>query len=129
MISRLITLLQPFMPHSRRMVVRRRFHGFFLWLGLYVLAGSMSAYFIYHAHNGHRGIESREALTQTLNELEKTMEGLQSEKDRWQRRVDALRSQHVDQDLLQERARVLLGRVQKGDVVIMNDQRPASPAH
>lgn len=117
------------MPHSRRMVVRRRFHGFFLWLGLYVLAGGLSAYFIYHAHNGNRGIESREALAQTLSDLEKTMDSLQAEKDRWQRRVDALRSQHVDQDLLQERARVLLGRVQKGDVVIMNETRPTASQH
>ena len=129
MFSRLLTLLQPFMLQDRRMVVRRRFQGFFLWLGLYALAGSMSAYFIYHAHNGNRGIESREALAQTLSELEKNLDGLQTEKDRWQRRVDALRQQHVDQDLLQERARVLLGRVQKGDVVIMNDNRSGPLSH
>ena len=89
----------------------------------------MSAYFIYHAHNGNRGIESREALSQTLSELEKNFDGLQTEKDRWQRRVDALRQQHVDQDLLQERARVLLGRVQKGEVVIMNDIRSNQSSH
>ena len=129
MFSRLITLLQPFMMQDRRMVVRRRFQRFFLWLGLYALAGSMSAYFIYHAHNGNRGIESREALSQTLSELEKNFDGLQTEKDRWQRRVDALRQQHVDQDLLQERARVLLGRVQKGEVVIMNDIRSNQSSH
>jgi cell division protein FtsB len=125
----LITVFQPFMPQDRRMVVRRRFQTFFLWLGLYVLAGGLSAYFIYHAHNGNRGIESREALAQTLAELEKTYDDLQTEKDRWQRRVDALRQQHVDQDLLQERARLLLGRVQKGEVVILNDIRTTQPAH
>lgn len=111
------------------MVVRRRFQGFFLWLGLYALAGSMSAYFIYHAHIGNRGIESREALSQTLSELEKNYNSLQLDKDRWQRRVDALRQQHVDQDLLQERSRILLGRVQKGDVVIMNENRVPQSAH
>jgi len=117
------------MLQDRRMVVRRRFQGFFLWLGLYALAGCMSAYFIYHAHNGNRGIESREALSQTLSELEKNYNSLQLEKDRWQRRVEALRQQHVDQDLLQERSRVLLGRVQKGDVVIMNENRVPQSAH
>ena len=115
------------MPHSRRMVVRRRFHGFFMWLGLYLLAGGLSAYFIYHAHNGNRGIESREMLAQTLSDLDKTMDGLQAEKERWQLRVDALRQQHVDQDLLQERARILLGRFQKSDIVIMNESASASP--
>jgi hypothetical protein len=40
-----------------------------------------------------------------------------------------LRQQHVDQDLLQERSRVLLGRVQKGDVVIMNENRVPQSAH
>ena len=111
------------------MVVRRRFQSFFLWVALYALCGGMSAYFIYHAHNGQRGIESREALAQNLSELEKSFETLQTEKDRWLRRVDALRQQHVDQDLLQERARILLGRVQRGDVVIMNEQRGAERGH
>ena len=129
MFSRLLTLLQPFMLQDRGMVVRRRFQSFFLWLGLYALAGSMSAYFIYHAHNGNRGIESREALAQTLSGLEKNFDDLQSEKDRWLHRVEALRQQHVDQDLLQERSRVLLGRVQKGEVVIMNDIRSGQSAH
>ena len=111
------------MLQDRRMVVRRRFQGFFIWLGLYALAGSMSAYFIYHAHNGNRGLETRETLTQSLDVLDKELQAQQAERERWQIRVNALRSEHVDRDLLDERGRIGLGRVQRGDLIIMDQPR------
>ena len=108
------------------MVVRKRFRGFVLWLALYGIAGSASYYFIYHAHNGSRGLETKEALTQALDSLDKELQSQQAERERWQIRVDALRNEHVDRDLLDERGRIGLGRVQRGDVVIMDQPRNKS---
>jgi hypothetical protein len=105
------------------MVVQKRFRGFVLWLALYGVAGSASYYFIYHAHNGNRGLETRESLTQSLDVLDKELQAQQAERERWQIRVNALRSEHVDRDLLDERGRIGLGRVQRGDVIIMDQPR------
>lgn len=105
------------------MVVRKRFRRVFLWLALYALAGSTSYYFIYHAHSGNRGLETKETLTQTLDALDKELQTQQAERERWQIRVNALRSEHVDRDLLDERGRLSLGRLQRSDIVIMDQQR------
>lgn len=105
------------------MVVQKRFRGFVLWLALYGIAGSASYYFIYQAHNGNRGLETRETLTQKLDVLDRELQSQQAERERWQIRVDALRNDHVDRDLLDERGRIGLGRVQRGDIVIMDQPR------
>ena len=106
------------------MVVRKRFRRFFLWLALYSMAGGTSYYFISHAHSGNRGLETKENLTLTLDALDKELQSQQAERERWQIRVNALRSEHIDRDLLEERGRISLGRVQRGDIVIMDQPRP-----
>ena len=43
---------------------------------------------------------------------------LRADHDRWRRRVESMRSEAVDRDLLDEEARKMLDRVGKDDVVI-----------
>jgi cell division protein FtsB len=44
---------------------------------------------------------------------------VKTERGEWERRIALLRSDQIDRDLLDERARVMLGRVHRNDVVIM----------
>lgn len=105
------------------MVVKRRLVRFLVPLSLYVCAGALSAYFIHHAHSGNRGMETKEALTEQAAVLEKDLAALKAERVEWERRVALFRAEHVDQDLLEERARTVLGRVHRNDVVVMGEGR------
>ena len=44
----------------------------------------------------------------------------EAERAVWEHRVALLRSEQIDRDLLEERARVVLGRVHPNDVVIID---------
>ncbi len=103
------------------MVVKRRFSRFLVPLCFYVGAGALSAYFIHHAHSGNRGKDTKEALAAQVVGLEKELKGLKAERGEWERRVALFRAEHIDRDLLEERARTVLGRVHRNDVVIMGE--------
>ncbi len=105
------------------MVVKRRLVRFLVPLAFYVAAGGLSAYFIHHAHSGNRGMETKEALTEQAGVLEKELATLKAERVEWERRVALFRAEHIDQDLLEERARTVLGRVHRNDVVVMGEGR------
>jgi cell division protein FtsB len=101
------------------MVVRRRFTRFILPVALYMSAGAMSAYFIYHAHSGNRGVDTKLALQAEIASLEAALGAVKNERLDWERRVGMFRAEAIDRDLLEERARLVLGRVHRNDVVIM----------
>jgi cell division protein FtsB len=103
------------------MVIKRRFSWFLVPLCLYVGAGALSAYFIHHAHSGNRGKDTKEALAAQVVRLENDLAGLKIERVEWERRVALFRAEHIDRDLLEERARTVLGRVHRNDVVIMGE--------
>jgi len=54
-----------------------------------------------------------------MAELNKELGDLKAERTHWERRIALLRSDQIDRDLLEERARVMLGRVHKNDLVII----------
>ncbi len=101
------------------MVIRkgpRRLVGPFAF---YVMAAGCVAYFLYHAQNGPRGMESKQELKVQIAELAAELNGLKAERAEWDTRVTLMRREEVDRDLLDERVRATLGRVHKNDVVIM----------
>jgi cell division protein FtsB len=51
--------------------------------------------------------------------LSRELEDARRERAEWERRIALLRSDQIDRDLLEERARVMLGRVHKNDLVII----------
>ncbi len=105
------------------MVVKRRLTRFLVPVFLFLSAGALSAYFIHHAHSGNRGMDTKEALTEQAAQLERQLAELRAERVEWERRVALFRAEHIDQDLLEERARTVLGRVHRNDVVVMGDGR------
>lgn len=101
------------------MVVRKRLRAVVLPLFLYAVSGSAAAYFVWSAHNGPRGLKTKVEYKREAAELRKELAAIREEKERWRHRVALLEGPKIDRDLLEEEARVVLGRVDKRDVVIM----------
>lgn len=101
------------------MVVRRRLRRFLIPLVLYSFAAAVVGYFVHHAHSGARGIEAQQQFEAQAAELAKELEAVRTERQDWERRIALLRSDQIDRDLLEERARVMLGRVHRNDLVII----------
>ena len=101
------------------MVVRKRARAILLPLALYAASGLAVGYFVHHAHNGSRGLEAKRALKIQWKHLERELDGVKAERALWERRIALLRSDQIDRDLLEERGRVMLGRVHRNDLVII----------
>jgi cell division protein FtsB len=101
------------------MVVRRRLRAFLVPLLLYGVSGGIVGYFVHHAHTGSRGLEAKRELKRQAYEVGQELEALKAERTSWERRLALLRSDQIDRDLLEERARVVLGRVHRNDLVII----------
>ena len=103
------------------MVIRRRARRILIPLMLYSVSAAVAGYFVHHAHSGARGIEAQQKYEAQVAELSKELEVLKTERSDWDRRIALLRSDQIDRDLLEERARVMLGRVHRNDLVIITD--------
>lgn len=101
------------------MVSRRGPKRFLVALAFYSAACACVAYFLYHAQNGPRGLESKQELKVQIAEMRAELGKLKTERSEWEGRVGLMRRDEVDRDLLEERAREALGRVHKNDVVIV----------
>lgn len=77
------------------------------------------AYFGYHALVGDRGIHSYRQLEIEIEIAEAALAKTVSERERIERRVNLLRANGLDSDLLEEEARILLGLVRDNEVVIL----------
>jgi cell division protein FtsB len=101
------------------MVIRRRLRRFLIPLVLYSISAAVVGYFVHHAHSGARGIEAQQKYEAQVAELTQELDTLKTERTDWERRISLLRSDQIDRDLLEERARVMLGRVHRNDLVII----------
>ena len=96
-----------------------RYHLSRVWFP--VLSFLFVIYFAYHLVEGEHGLRAWHMLekqlatsTQILNEKTVTKEALEH-------RVDLLRSEHLDPDLLEERVRVMLNHADPDEVVVIYD--------
>ncbi len=105
------------------MVSRKRLKSAAAALVLYVLAALMIGYFGVNAFTGDRGLKARHALDVQTEELTAEIGRLKAERAQWQRRVALLRSESLDPDMLDERARALLDYADPRDVVLLNGPR------
>lgn len=90
-------------------------------LALYAASAGLVGYFIHHAHSGDRGTEAKQMLKALVREKEAELNTVHSELKEWERRVSLLKADQIDRDLLEERARTMLGMVHRNDVVIMGE--------
>ena len=100
------------------MVIRPRIRAFFTALGLYVLAALLIGYFGVNAYTGSRGIRARQDIDQRIAALTRQIDEAKAERAQWERRVALLKSDSLDADMLDERARALLNYVDPHDLVL-----------
>ncbi|HEY0438482.1 MAG TPA: septum formation initiator family protein [Xanthobacteraceae bacterium] len=101
------------------MVVRTRLQTVFVTLALYLAAAGLIGYFGFNAYTGNRGLKARQDLMAQLGALSEELAHLKAERGEWQRRVALLRSESLDPDMLDERARAMLDYVHGRDLVLL----------
>jgi cell division protein FtsB len=105
------------------MVSRPRLRSFVTALCLHLMAAVVIGYFGVHAYIGDRGLKARKDLDQQIADLTAELTVATAERQKWQNRVALLKSDRLDPDLLEERARFLLNFVDPRDVVIVTRAR------
>ena len=100
------------------MVTRRRLRSVLTALGLYLGAALLIGYFGVNAYTGNHGLKARADLDQQIAQLSSELNALKAERATWERRVSLLKSESLDPDLLDERARALLDYVDANDLTL-----------
>ena len=90
------------------MVTRSRLKSILTGLALYAVAAALIGYFGINAYTGKYGLNARQELDQEIISLTAELVRLQHERADSEHRVSLLRSDRVDPDLLDERARYQL---------------------
>jgi cell division protein FtsB len=100
------------------MAVKTRARAILIPIVFYLVLGSASAWLVWGASQGERGLKAKAQNDAEAGQLRVQLAQLQIDHERWRRRVESMRSEAVDRDLLDEEARAKLDRVGKDDVVI-----------
>jgi len=101
------------------MVMRRRLRSFLNTLALYTIAALIIGYFGVNAYTGEHGLIAKRDLDQDIAQLTLDLDAVKAERAVWQRRVSLLKSDNIDPDLLDERARWWLDDVDARDLTLM----------
>ncbi len=109
--------------HFGAMVMRRRLRNFLNTIALYAIAALLIGYFGVNAYTGEHGLIAKRDLDQDIAQLTFDLDTVKAERAVWQRRVSLLKSDNIDPDLLDERARALLDDVDARDLTLMLKRR------
>lgn len=89
------------------------------WLTVVCLG--LAVYFGYHAVNGNRGLLASQQMEQDLDAFEQQLSALERERADLERKVERLRPESLDPDLIDELARDMLSMAESDDVIILLD--------
>lgn len=98
-----------------------------LWAGLRrflkaavppVIFLALVGYFSWNATQGERGLQAHALRQEQLKSVQTELARVTTEKDNWERRVMGLRTQRLDPDTLDERARAMLNVADPSDIVV-----------
>ncbi len=101
------------------MVTHRLRRSILTALALYVLAAAFIGYFAVNAFTGNHGLRAQQDLEQQMASMKDELSRLKSERVVWDQRVSLLRSDRIDPDMLEERARALLEYADPRDVTLL----------
>jgi cell division protein FtsB len=107
----------------RAMVTHRRRRTFLTVLGLYTFAALFIGYFAANAFTGNHGLRAQQDLEQQLTAMRSDLMQLKAERALWERRVSSLRADRIDPDMLDERARALIGYTDPRDLTLLLNPR------
>jgi cell division protein FtsB len=101
------------------MVSHRRRRAIVTAIVLYAFAALYIGYFGINAFTGRHGLRAQQDLEQQLASMQKELSDLKAEHTLWERRVALLRSDGIDPDMLDERARALIGLADPHDLILL----------
>ena len=101
------------------MVSHRRRRTILTALGLYIFAAAFIGYFGVNAFTGNHGLRAQIDLDQQMTAMQDELRQVKTERALWERRVALLRSDRLDPDMLDERARSSIGYVDSRDLVFL----------
>ena len=101
------------------MVSHRRRRTVLTALGLYIFAALFIGYFAANAFTGNHGLRAQLDLDQQFAAMQQELAQAKAERAFWERRVTLLRSDRLDPDMLDERARALLGYVDPRELTLL----------
>ena len=107
------------MAHVATMVSHRRRRTILTVLALYLFAALFIGYFAVNAFTGNHGLRAQADLDQQMATMQAELKELKAERAAWEHRVSLLRSDRIDPDMLDERARMLLGFVDPRDATLL----------
>jgi cell division protein FtsB len=81
------------------------------------------AYFAYHTVEGDRGVQAYFRLQGEILDAEMRLARISSERTEMEHRVQLLRPDHLDPDMLEERARIMLNMGREGEVVVFDKRK------
>ena len=106
------------------MVSHRRRRTILTAIGLYIFAAAFIGYFGVNAFTGNHGLRAQQDLDQQMVAMQQELAQVKAERGLWERRVALLRSDRLDPDMLDERARALLGLVDRRDLTLLIRPKP-----
>ncbi len=101
------------------MVSHRRRRTILTVIGLYIFAAAFIGYFGVNAFTGNHGLRAQADLDQQLATMKTELIEVKAERAIWDRRVALLRADRLDPDMLDERARALLGDIDPRDLTLL----------
>jgi cell division protein FtsB len=101
------------------MVSHRRRRTILTALGLYIFAAAFIGYFGVNAFTGNHGLRAQIDLDQQMAAMQDELQQVKAERALWERKVALLRPDRIDPDMLDERARALIGYVDSRDLVFL----------
>jgi len=105
-------------------MVRTRLSANIAPIIFHVFSALVASYFVWHAIHGQRGLKTRDENSEKVAEMQATLDGLRTERARWKQKIDMVRGESIDRDILEEQARIELGRIQKNEVIILTPTLP-----
>ena len=83
-----------------------------------IVCVALLGYFAWHAFHGPRGFGYEKTISAQAKDLGAKLDQLRSERERLDKRVELMRPDSIDPDMLDELARANLGFAKPGDLVI-----------
>lgn len=105
------------------MVIRTRLHRILQAATLYALAAAMIAYFGFHAYHGDHGIRAKQQFLVEIADLNAELQALRREKAEVDRRVVLMRTEALDPDMLDQRAREILNFADPRELILIERRR------